>query len=178
MGSRSDGPRGREQLDDPTPCAEFDVRTLLGHLIGTTQRGTATGEGRSTRPIPHVITGIADGDHAARYSAAADAAHRAWSSDGRLEELVAAPWGEVPGRDAVWGFANETLVHGWDLAVATGQPPEASPALVEPVLVRIHELVPELTRKPRVYGPAVAPPEDAGPTERLASWHGRRWPVT
>lgn len=87
-----------------------------------------------------------------------------------------APWGEVPAGEAVWGFANETLVHGWDLAVATGQPAEAPPTLVEPVLARAHALVPAGARNPRAYAPAVGAGRGAGPTERLASWHGHRWP--
>lgn len=67
-----------DQLNAPTPCSEFDVRTLLGHLVGTAERGLATGNGRSTRPIPHVITDIADGAHAARYMTTTTAAHGAW----------------------------------------------------------------------------------------------------
>ena len=44
-----------------------------------------------------------------------------WADDARLDALVTVPWGRVPGRAAVWGYMREALVHGWDLAVATGQ---------------------------------------------------------
>jgi uncharacterized protein (TIGR03086 family) len=166
-----------DQLGGPTPCPGFDVRALLGHLVGTAERSLATATGRSPRRIPHVVTDIDDDVHAVRYAAAAAAAHRAWAARSRLDDPVAAPWGEVSGRDAVWGFANETLVHGWDLAVATGQPSETAAALVEPVLARARTLVPRDTRTPRGYGPAVASGTGAGLTESLANWHGHRWPA-
>lgn len=165
------------QLDDPTPCAAFDVRTLLGHLVGTAERSLATARGRPTGRVPHVVTDVVDHDLATRFLAVSAAAAGAWSAPMRLEALVVAPWGEVEGRSAVWGFTNETLVHGWDIAVATGQPCEAAADLVEPVLGRAHQLVPESTRKGRAYDPVFASRPCAGPTERLANWHGRHWPL-
>ncbi len=110
------------QLEDPTPCEGFNVRALLGHLVATAHRGRATGLRQHTDAVPHVITDLADDAYAAEYAAAADAAYRAWLVAGRLEELAHAPWGDVSGRSAVWGSVNETIAHGRDLAVATGQP--------------------------------------------------------
>lgn len=84
-----------------------------------------------------------------------DLRHRAWSALTSLNDSVLAPWGEVAGHDAVWGFANETLVHGWDVAVATGQPSEAAADLVEPVLERAHKTVPKTNRNMRAYRPVL-----------------------
>ena len=52
------------------------------------------------------------------------------------------PWGQVPGRAAVWGYLREALVHGWDLAVATGQRPEADPGTAEAVLAQMQRVLP------------------------------------
>ena len=32
-------------LDGPTPCSEYDVRALLGHLVATVDRARVIGEG-------------------------------------------------------------------------------------------------------------------------------------
>ena len=72
------------------------------------------------------------------------------------------------------GYINEALVHGWDLAVATGQPAEADSALVEPVLAMVAEFLPAHIRVPGVpFGAVAEPRQEAGPTERLANWSGR-----
>ncbi len=166
-----------DQLDAPTPCAAFDLRMLLGHLVGTAERSLATAQGRPTVLIPHVVVDIANGDLATRYVTVAAAAVSAWSALHCLDDPVVAPWGEVTGRSASWGFTNETLVHGWDIAVAAGQPAKATAGLIEPVLARAHRLVPEATRNTRAYSPVLTPRPSAGPTERLANWHGHQWPA-
>ena len=140
-----------DQLDTPTPCAAFDLRMLQGHLVGTAERSLATAEGRRTGLIPHVVADIADGDLATRYLTLVTAAVSAWSASACLDDPVVAPWGEGEGRTAIWGLTNETLVHGWDIAVATGQPAEAAAGLSEPVLARAHRSVPEATRNARTY---------------------------
>ena len=88
------------------------------------------------------------------------------------------PWGSVPGAGAIWGYLNETLVHGWDLAVATGQPSEADPDLAGAALAAAQRFIPAGPRGPEVpFGDAVSPAPDAGPTEQLANWSGRTGPA-
>lgn len=125
--------------------------------------------------IPHVIVDIADGDIATRCLTVASGAVNAWSATACLDDPVSAPWGDVAGRSAVWGFTNETLVHGWGIAVATGQPAEAAADLIAPVLARAYQLVPETTRNASAYRPVQTSRPCAGRTERLANWHGHRW---
>ncbi|NIL83516.1 hypothetical protein RhoFasGS6_00871 [Rhodococcus fascians] len=114
-------------------------------------------------------------DHdAASFDTSVTQARAAWADDELLDAPVAVPWGEVPGRSAVWGYARELLVHGWDLAVATGQPADADPALVDPVAAELRALLPAESRVPGVpFGPIVEPRSEAGPLERLANFAGR-----
>ncbi len=79
-------------LDRATPCPEFTVRMLMGHLVGTAERGLATAQGRPNGPIPHVITDVPDADLARRYAVLGGQLRTAWSGV-ELHETVEAPWG-------------------------------------------------------------------------------------
>lgn len=164
-----------EQLADPTPCPEFDVRALLGHLVATVDRARAIGEGRPPFSVPSVVTGVDETRDDAWAAAFADAAERmrlVWRDDALLDKQLTVPWGTVPGRAAVWGYVNEALVHGWDLAVATGQPAEADADLADAVLAGVRAKIPAGDREGMPFAAAVEPVPGAGPTERLANWSG------
>jgi len=168
-----------DKLDQPTGCEEFDVRALAGHLVATVHRARVIGEGGEPFSVPHVITGIPDNDWAQAYTEFARAMWAVWDDDAKLHATVAAPWGTIPGSAAIWGYLNETLVHGWDLATATGQDPEADPDVVGPLLSIAASIIPAEPRGGRVpFAAVVEPAPDAGPTERLANWNGRRTPAT
>lgn len=162
-----------EHLDLPTHCPELDVRALSGHLVATVRKLKAMGEGGDRFSVPSVATGIPDDRLAAAYAQAARELWTIWDDDTVLTATLHAPWGDVPGAETMRGYLNETLVHGWDLATATGQDPEADPELVEPVLAVAERLIPAEPRGDQ-FGPAVEPAEGAGPTERLANWSGRK----
>lgn len=163
-----------EQLDRPTGCADFDVRALAGHLLATVERARVIGEGGAPFSVPHVVTGIADTGWAEAYAAAARTMWTVWDDDAKLTVTVQAPWGTIPGSAALWGYLNETLVHGWDLATATGQEPEADPELVTPVLAIAAQIIPAEPRGgPVPFAPVVESADGSGPTERLANWNGR-----
>lgn len=167
------------QLTNPTPCDEFDVATLMGHLVATVERARVIGEGGDPASVPLVATGVGvDGEWSSAYRTAGEKMWAVWDDDGLLTATVTAPWGQVPGHAAVWAYLNETLVHGWDLAVATAQPTEADPALAEAALVVARRAIPASLRGGRVpFGAVVEPTEGAGPTERLANWSGRTAPA-
>lgn len=158
---------------DPTPCGEFDVRTLLAHIVGVMGRAHAAGTGTPPLERPAIVTGIADDDLTAAVGTAIDALDPLWHNDAMLDEMIDVPWGRVPGRGVVWGYLNEVLVHGWDLAVATAQDCEADPDAAEATLAMFVQFLPAEPRGgPVPFGPVVEPATGAGPTERLANWSG------
>lgn len=163
------------RMADPTPCDDFDVRTLLAHLVTTVRRPGALAAGTDPMAYPLVSDDVLD-DPAAAYATESAAVRAAWSGpagDALLDRPVRVPWGEVPGRGALWGYLNETLVHGWDLAVATGQEPEADPDLAGAALTVARSTIPAEPRGgPVPFGPVAPSAPDAGATERLANWSG------
>jgi uncharacterized protein (TIGR03086 family) len=162
-----------DRMADKTPCAEWTVRELLGHLVATVDRARVVGEGGDPQTMPRVATGVADDGWADALAAAEYAMAAVWADDARLDAPVTVPWGRVPGREAVWGYAREALVHGWDLAVATGQGGEADPVTATAVLAETRRTMPASPRGgPIPFASPAQPRPGAGPTEELANWCG------
>jgi uncharacterized protein (TIGR03086 family) len=162
-----------DRMADKTPCTEWNVRELLGHLVATVDRARVVGEGGDPNPMPRVVTGVADDGWPDALRAAEARMKAVWADDARLDAPVTVPWGRVPGRAAVWGYAREALVHGWDLAVATGQDVEADPATAAAVLAEAKRSIPASPRGgPIPFAPPAEPRPGAGPTEELANWCG------
>ncbi|WP_420751856.1 TIGR03086 family metal-binding protein [Rhodococcus sp. O3] len=161
-----------EHMTAPTPCPEFDVRTLVGHLVSTLERSAAVGAGGDPRTIPESLI-AADDEWPAALDTSLEHYWKVWNDDALLDKPVTAPWGTFPGRIAVLVELDELIVHGWDLAVATGQEAEADPPLAEAALEVMRLALPASPRDGLPFGPPVEPASDAGATERLANWLGR-----
>ncbi|MEA2825906.1 MAG: hypothetical protein QOG43_345 [Actinomycetota bacterium] len=112
-----------DQLDDPTPCPDYDVRTLIGHLVGVLDRVTLMGRGENPFQAPDKVTGLADDAWLAAWSDAAQRVAEAWSDDASLVRIVHLPWAQESGALTLASYCNEIVVHTWDLATATGQRP-------------------------------------------------------
>jgi uncharacterized protein (TIGR03086 family) len=165
-----------DQLSLPTPCPEYDVRTLIAHITGGLTRTALVGEGDpDALAQPAQASGIPDDGWPAAYRTAAARATAAWADDAKLDALVEVPWGKVPGRIALSGYVQEVLAHGWDLAKATGQPTEGDPELATWALAISRRILPpEIRGQEGVpFGPVVEVPADAGPYLQLAAWLGR-----
>jgi uncharacterized protein (TIGR03086 family) len=164
-----------DQLDDPTPCPDYTVRGLLSHLAGGMNRAAHVGDGGNALDVPAKVDGVPDDGWPAAFRAASERATAAWADDAKLDEPRQVPWGTVPGRGVVTGYVQEVLVHGWDLAKATGQPTEGDPELAEFALDSARRFVPADRRGgPVPFGPVVDAPAEAGPYARLAAWLGRQ----
>jgi uncharacterized protein (TIGR03086 family) len=160
-----------ERLGAATRCSEFDVRSLLGHLIGTARRGLATARHLPFRDIPHVVTDVADAELAATYARLAASIRTAWRPLAAHDDVIA-PWGPCTALEAARGFTVETVTHGWDLAVATGRPSDAPDGVAERCLSYAATVVPDRLRGV-MYDPPVAGAASSA-TERLAHLLGHR----
>ncbi len=164
----------RAQLGLPTPCTEYDVRTLMGHLIGTAERGLGTAERRSTRHIPHVVMDVPDEELASTYAGLAKRIAEAWAGLSGGDE-VRASWGECSALEAAQGYTVETVTHGWDLAVATGRDSEAPDDIASRCLLVAESIIPQRLRGV-MYAEPASPGSAASATDRLASLLGHQRP--
>jgi uncharacterized protein (TIGR03086 family) len=166
-----------EQMTLPTPCTEFDMRTLAGHMLTGLARIRLVGAGADPFAVPLVTTGVPDDGLAKAYGEAVDALWQVWrgpDGDELLDRMLTLPFGTAPGRAAMGVYLNEALVHGWDLATATGQHSEADPEVAAVALEAARQRIPADRRGgPVPFAAPVEPAPDAGPTERLANWSGR-----
>ncbi|GII25889.1 TIGR03086 family protein [Planosporangium mesophilum] len=160
------------QLDARTPCKDFTVRHLMGHLLGTAQRGLGTAQRVSTKGIPHVVTEVPDDELAMTYAALATSVRRAWSQL-VTDDQVNAPWGPCSALEAARGFTVETVTHGWDLAVATGQPHDAPAGIADRCLTYAASVIPDRLRGV-MYDAPVAGTGNGSATERLAHLLGHQ----
>jgi uncharacterized protein (TIGR03086 family) len=163
-----------ERLDGPTPCAEFDVRALLGHMVGGSRRIAVVGEGGDGMAVRPVADGVDDDGWAAVYEEVRARALRAWAGDDRMEAPVRVPWGEVPGRAALSGYVMELVTHTWDLSEALGHPLELDQELAEFALTTARRILPTPDRDERTPFAAARPaPQGADRYGQLAAWLGR-----
>ncbi|MGW2572736.1 TIGR03086 family metal-binding protein [Streptomyces sp. NPDC001537] len=163
-----------EQLAGPTPCTEFDVRTLLSHMVGGTRRIAVVGEGGDGLAVHPFVDGVADEDWTAVYDEVRTRVLKAWAGDERMEAPVRVPWGEVPGRAALSGYVMELVTHTWDLSESLGHPVELDPEPAEFALATARRVLPDPQRDEQTPFADVLPaPEGADVYRQLAAWLGR-----
>jgi len=164
------------QLTLPTPCADYDVGALLSHIVGGLNRIALMGEGADAMAVPPFAEGVPDDGWLTAYRTARARVIAAWADDARLDAVIEAPWGKVPGRIALSGYVQEIATHGWDLAKATAQPTELDPELAIWVLAIAQRILPAEPRgiQEIPFGPVVPAPPSAGPYAQMAAWLGRQ----
>jgi uncharacterized protein (TIGR03086 family) len=116
----------------PTPCEEWDARELLNHITSGNLWVAELTAGRTIDEVGDRLDGDQVGpEPLTGYEVSARAADAAWRLDGVLEGPVAVSYGPVPGEVYLGHRYIDVLVHGWDLAAATGQDRTLPLALVE-----------------------------------------------
>ncbi len=164
-----------EHYQLPTPCAEWDVRALINHLLGAVLLGQALFS--DTTPQVNVGPGglpdrdLPGQDPVKAYRVATEGLLSAASGDA-LERPHQTPLGEMPGAALAGFITMDLVVHGWDLAKATGQAPVLEPELAEKVFAFAKGFFTDDNRAPRI-GPEVPVPAEADPTARLVAFLGR-----
>lgn len=155
-----------EQLDRPTPCDGFTVRGVLEHMIGGATAFAAAYRGEAPKQ-PDMS------DPLAAFGPALGGLVEAVTEPGAMERTIAAPFGEVDGATFARFIALDGLVHGWDLATATGQRYEPPAELVAAVDGFAHSAIDPL-RDGETFKAAVEAPPDATPIVTLVAYTGRR----
>ena len=158
-------PIAADDLSNQTPCTDFDVSQLTGHLL----KSIAGLGGMVGAEIPERD----ENDSVERQIvAAARPALDAWHRHG-LDGNVPFGKGEMPAKNACGILSIEFLVHAWDYAVAVGHEINAPEPLSEYVLGLARRIVRPEIRAGAGFDDPVDVPADAGALEQLVAFTGR-----
>ena len=111
-----------DALGQPTPCERYTVGDLLDHIAGAARSFAAAAV---KRPLPGAGTGDAaklDPEWRTRIPRDVLGVAEAWSEPGAWEGMTGAGGIDLPAELAGVVALDELVIHGWDLAKATGQP--------------------------------------------------------
>ena len=170
-----------DQLEDPTPCPEWNTRQLLNHFIGSNLMmasvgaGASAGEGLSGTAAVAAMGDVVGDDPSASYDKASAAALQAFRAPGALQRPWKLPFAELPGAVALNIHLMETVTHTWDLAKSTGQLDALDPSLAEAAHeVALGLISPDFRNESGdPFGAEVAAPGDASAYTRLVAFTGR-----
>lgn len=162
------------QLVAPTPCTGIPVAALVAHIDQLAVAFAAAADKRPTgsgTPLEQIA--LQDGWRD-RVPERLSALAAAWRDERAWEGTTAVGGLELPGRDAAAAAVDELLMHGWDLATATGQEFAPDEPFVEFAYAWVQPLVSQSPGGvPGLFGPAVPVAPDAPVFQRLLGLTGR-----
>jgi uncharacterized protein (TIGR03086 family) len=156
-----------DQLTAPTPCAEYDVQGLIDHMLHwgpSLARASRQSDGE-VQPGGNLL------------ERQIDVLVAAWSVPAAWEGMttMGGPH-EMPARMIGAMATGEVVVHGWDLARATGRQVSWDETLLEFLYDEVAKTA-ELGREMQAYGAEVPVPRTAPVLDRMLGLTGRdpRW---
>ena len=125
------GAVGDDQWELPTPCADWNVRELVNHLVYENRWTVPLMEGGTIAEVGDRYEGDLLGDEPkAAWDESSTEAVAAVTADGALERTVNLSSGPTPASEYVSQLFADHLIHAWDLARAVGADDRLDPELV------------------------------------------------
>jgi uncharacterized protein (TIGR03086 family) len=152
-----------EQMDATTPCDEWAVRDLMNHMLDTQRYFVGSARGEDVSPPSPTPPSLLGDDPVTDFEQARAETLRTFGERGVIEKT---------GPALGIAFADQ-LLHGWDLAVATGQPATMPEGLPEAAFETIHG---QFTDEQRtgVFKPEIVVAPDASAQDKLLAYTGRQ----
>ncbi|MEU6843234.1 TIGR03086 family metal-binding protein [Streptomyces sp. NPDC046716] len=162
-----------DRLDAASGCGDWDVRTLVNHWVAYTGDGM---EHRAHRaPLPEELAArdfTAESDWADRYAKQLDRALAAWSDPAVWEGEVDLGFASQPAPEVAALLWAELVLHGWDVARATGQEFRVSDGAAA-LLLHVVDKNAVLYRQYEGFADPVPLPDDAPVYARALALSGR-----
>jgi uncharacterized protein (TIGR03086 family) len=164
-----------EQLTASTPCAAYSVGDVLHHVGGLAPAFAAAARkdlGPLTGSPPSVDAAQLDPAWRTSYPAELAELAVAWTDPSAWQGMSRIAAMDMPGEAIGMVALTEVVIHGWDLARATGQAYDVDPGIAEAVLATVAEFTAQGPVE-GLYGPAVPIADDAPVLDRLIALSGR-----
>ncbi|MFE9775935.1 TIGR03086 family metal-binding protein [Streptomyces sp. NPDC005931] len=165
-----------EQLADATPCPDYAVRNMLGHLLGLAVAFRDAGRkdlGVTTDTSPEAAVPDIGPGWREELPKLLDELAEVWRDPAAWTGVTRAGGVDLPAGVAGAVVIDELVVHGWDLARATGRPYEPDPAALRAAFTFLTEAAEDDDRGNGAFGPVVPVPGDAPLLDRTIGLSGR-----
>ncbi|MFD5143748.1 TIGR03086 family metal-binding protein [Streptomyces sp. NPDC058401] len=164
------------RLSGPTPCPEYTVGTLLGHLAGLAAafRDAARKDlGPTTDTAPTAALPALPADWREELPRVLGELAEAWTDPAAWTGMTRAGGVDLPGEVAGLVAVNELVIHGWDLARATGQEYAPDRAALDTSYAFLVASAGEEGGGGDIFGPVVPVPDGAPLLDRAVGLSGR-----
>ncbi len=169
---------GDDQLTAPTPCEQSTLGDLVEHVDGLSQAFTAAATkdlgAVTAMPTAPDATRL-DADWRTKVPVRLEKLATAWADPPAWEGTTQAGGVTLPAEVAGRVALNELVLHGWDIARASGQPFDVEPGSLQACWNAISQMYPpdDLDRRKGIFGPPVDVPGDAPFVDRVVGFSGR-----
>lgn len=160
-----------DALGEPTPCEAYTVADLLDHIAGSVLAFTAAARKRPLEGGPSGHAADLPSDWRDRMQRDVLALAEAWRQPDAWEGMTRAGGVDLPGEAAGVVALDELVIHGWDLAKATGQPAGYDGPGLEAVYGMVQRF--RSSGVEGLFGPPVPVPDDAPLLDRILGLTGR-----
>jgi uncharacterized protein (TIGR03086 family) len=163
---------GDDQWSGPTPCTEWDVRTLVHHLVFENLWMPPLLEGQTIADVGSRLDGdlLGDDPRAAWDASAKEAGTAVEAAD--LGATVHVSYGDISAEAYIFDVMTDLAIHGWDLARAIGGDERMDPETVDQLFGHFKPRE-ERLKATGAFGPRVDPPPGADKQTQLLAIFGR-----
>lgn len=169
---------GPAQHGDPTPCTDYSVGDLINHLAFGFEMARRSGVREDWDPdwkpdsIAPSLESVPDAEWASVCGREAPRVAQAWADPAAWDGESAMGSSEMPAAMVGSLMISEFVVHGWDLAAATGQAYDPPAEVIEAAIPGVGPML-EMGREGGWYGAEVSVEESAPGLHRLLAMAGR-----
>jgi len=167
-----------DELGKPTPCPAYTLGDLIDHVGTLALAFTAAANKDRNRYVEGAPPGDAsrlEEDWRARIPRDLGALARAWRQPGAWDGMTRIAAMDAPAAMVGLTVADELVVHGWDVARATGQPYTVEPEVLDAAQSFLVQFAsPDAPAGPEVaFGPSRELSGDAPLLDRVVALAGR-----